>query len=141
MIDALPQLKGVSTISNINKYNLLTWKQIEQKLDIYLKYPLHNVCFIFEYTAFFTLWGRNCSNKEILLWCCHKARIFHIFMIGVQLITALERSLTSMDNAKIPLQYKDTLAMQAQNKCCFDKHSEFQRFHQATSHDAGILRM
>ena len=49
MINALPYIKEVSTISNIYTYNPLVWKWIDEKFDIKWMYLL---CFIFVDTAF-----------------------------------------------------------------------------------------
>ncbi len=59
MIHPLP-LEGVSTVSNIRKYNLLAWKWIDKKFDIKWMYLL---CFIFVDAAFLLGESELFTNK------------------------------------------------------------------------------
>ena len=48
-INTLPQLKAISSISNIYTYNLSAWEWVDLKFDVEWKYLL---CFIVAHTAF-----------------------------------------------------------------------------------------
>ncbi len=80
MINALPQLKGVSTISNTCAYNLLAWKWIDQKYDVKCKY-LHVLCVIFAYTVFL-LCGQMYSAKEQCIMG-HRKSSTDVFMLNI----------------------------------------------------------